>query len=195
MNGFGPSIKLRALSKSKGKLRVRPRLTRSPTLSGVEGRLPPVTLLLVAAAFAAGLLVHVLYQRWSAPSSPEDHGYPVAFVPLPAPAPPPAELPLVQAREVDKIKSLAGSRAKIRGRVFRVGLSEKSNTYFINFGPSRGSFTAVIFASAVDLFEKKKLPPKSFEGKELELTGEIKDHPQYGLEMILENPAQVKLLD
>jgi len=157
-------------------------------------RVPPATLVLVAGAFAAGLLVHVLYQRWSAPSG-EQRSYAVAFAPLQAPAAEPAELPVVQAREVEKIKGLAGSRARIRGRVFRVGQSEKSNTFFINFGPSRDSFTAVIFASAVDLFEKQKLPPKKFEGKELELTGEIKNHPQYGLEMILENPAQVKVVD
>jgi hypothetical protein len=172
---FDPSIKLRALSTSKG-------------------RLTTGTLLLIAAAFFAGLFVHVLYQRWSAPPS-DGEGYPVAFAPLPPPPPRPAELPVVQAREVEKIKSLAGTQAKIRGRVFRVGQSAKSNTYFINFGPSRGSFTAVIFASALDSFEKKKLNPKSFEGKELELTGEIKDHPQYGLEMILEDAAQVKLID
>jgi len=153
------------------------------------------SLVLAAAAFFAGLAVHALYRRWSAPSAGE-RSYAVAFVPPAAPsAPPAAELPRVQAREVDKIKGLAGSRAKIRGRVFRVGLSEKSNTYFLDFGPSRDSFTAVIFASAVDLFEKKNLPPKKFESKEIEITGEIKDHPQYGLEMILEDPSQVKVID
>lgn len=157
-------------------------------------KLRAVTLSLVAGAFALGLLVHVLYQRWSAPPSGEQ-SYPVVFVPRPAPEPEPKELPVVPAREIEKIKSLAGTRAKIRGRVFRVGLSEKSNTYFINFGPSRGSFTAVIFASAVEQFEKNKLPPKRFEGKEIEVSGEIKDHPQYGVEMILENPAQVKILN
>jgi hypothetical protein len=154
----------------------------------------PSAALLVAVAFVAGLAVHVLYQRWSGPSAGEQ-SHSVVFVPAPASLPPPADLPLVQAREVDKIKGLAGSQAKIRGRVFRVGLSEKSNTYFLDFGPSRDSFTAVIFASAVDLFEKKNLPPKKFEGKEIEISGEIKDHPQYGLEMILESPDQVKVID
>jgi hypothetical protein len=190
---FDPSIKLKAPSKSNGTLGVRPRLTRSPALSRVEGRVPPAALLLIAVAFLAGLAFHVLYQRWSAPP-PGEQSFPVVFVP-PATPGPPADLPQLQARELDKIKGLAGSRAKIRGRVFRVGLSEKSNTYFIDFGPSRDSFTAVIFASAVDLFDKKNLPPKKFEGKEVELTGEIKDHPQYGLEMILENPEQVKVID
>ena len=39
------------------------------------------------------------------------------------------------------------------------------------------------------------MPPKIFDGKEVELQGEIKDHPQYGLEIILENPSQIKVID
>ena len=104
-------------------------------------------------------------------------------------------MPLVQAREVEKIRRLAGSQARVQGRVFRVGHSAKSNTYFLNFGPSREALTAVIFTSAAELFEKNQLQPKTFEGREIELHGEIKNHPQYGLEIILENPAQVKMLD
>lgn len=150
--------------------------------------------LLIAGAFVAGLLAHLLYQRWDSPAT-ESGGHPVVFAPLPAAPPPPAELLLVEARDVEKIKALAGARAKVRGTVFRVGHSAKSNTYFINFGPSRSSFTAVIFASAAELFEKQRLAPPSFEGKAVEVTGEIKDHPQYGLEMILEDPQQIKLLD
>jgi DNA/RNA endonuclease YhcR with UshA esterase domain len=73
--------------------------------------------------------------------------------------------------------------------------SAKSNTYFLNFGPSREALTAVIFASTVELFERNNLKPKIFEGKEVEVQGEIKDHPQYGLELILENPTQVRILD
>jgi len=153
------------------------------------------TALLVAAAFAAGLLAHLLYQRWSAPA-PEGRGYPVVFSPLPpAPAARQSELPLLEARDVEKIRALAGQRARIKGRVFRVGHSAKSDTYFLNFGPSQSSFTGVIFASALPSFEKQKIRPRNYEGKELELTGEIKDHPKYGVEMILEDPSQIKLLD
>jgi hypothetical protein len=65
----------------------------------------------------------------------------------------------------------------------------------LNFGPSRESLTAVIFASALELFQKKHLPLKNLTGREVEITGEIKDHPQYGLEIILESPAQLKVLD
>ena len=151
------------------------------------------TALLVAAAFAAGLLSHLLYQRWSAPA-PQGQGYPVVFSPLP-PAPPPAALALLEARDVEKIRALAGQRARIKGRVYRVGHSAKSDTYFLNFGPSRSAFTGVIFASALPSFEKQGIRPRNYEGKELELTGEIKDHPKYGVEMILEDPSQIKLLD
>lgn len=149
--------------------------------------------LLVAAAFAAGLLTHILYQRWSGPA-PDGQDYPVAYSPLPAPARP-SELPLVEARDVEKIRGLAGQRARIKGHVFRVGHSAKSDTYFLNFGPSRSAFTGVIFASALPAFERAKIRPESYQGKELELTGEIKDHPKYGLEMILEDPSQIKVLN
>jgi len=167
----------------------------------------------IAVAFAAGLSSHVLYQRWN-PSSPEaeDPGihdgisaargtarepqsYRVTYVPLTAQAPLPADIPLLQARDVEKIRSLTGSPARVRGRIFRVGHSAKSNTYFLNFGPSREALTAVIFASAAELFEKGKIAPKNFEGREVEVQGEIKDHPQYGLEIILENPAQIKIIN
>ena len=96
---------------------------------------------------------------------------------------------------MEKIRALGGNQARIRGRVYRVGHSAKSNTYFLNFGPSRTAFTAVIFASALELFEGQKIRPQGYEGKEVELTGEIKNHPKYGVEMILEDPAQIKVLD
>lgn len=126
---------------------------------------------------------------------PDGPGYPVSFSPLPPPSARQQEIPLLQAREVEKIRGIAGGQARVRGRVYRVGHSAKSHTYFLNFGPSRSSFTAVIFASAVESFEKKRMDPKGYEGKEVELVGEIKDHPKYGLEMVLEDPAQIKVLD
>jgi hypothetical protein len=173
-------------------------------------RFAPTTAIAVG-AFLAGLLFHVLYQRWNSPIEMEEvapalnstspngaigpQSYRVRFVPFSSPIPSQAELPLLQVRDIEKIRAVAGKQARIRGRVFRVGQSAKSNTYFINFGPSREALTAVIFASAVELFEQKKVAPKTFEGKEVELQGEIKDHPQYGLEIILENPSQIRIID
>ena len=176
-------------------------------------RVSPATAIGISIAFAAGLSSHILYQRWN-PSSPEteDPGanngspaapgpaleaksYRVTYVPLTAQASLPADIPLLQARDVEKIRGLTGSPARVRGRIFRVGHSAKSNTYFLNFGPSREALTAVIFAAAAELFEKGKMAPKNFEGREVEVQGEVKDHPQYGLEIVLENPTQIKIIN
>ena len=167
----------------------------------------------VLTAFIAGLFTHVLYQRWNLPPEdiseslsirqnpplsdfPANQAYPVRFVPLAPPVVPEKtlDLPVIVARDVDKIRAFAGRQARVRGRVFRVGHAVKSNTYFLNFGPSREALTAVIFASSVELFEKNRQTPKLFENKEVEMTGQVKDHPQYGLEMVLENPNQIKIL-
>lgn len=164
-------------------------------------------------AFAAGFLSHLLYQRWN-PSIPESErtaailnphasgveppSFRVSYLPS---APNPTaevsapELTTLVAKDVEKIRSFTGQQARIRGRVFRVGHSAKSNTYFINFGPSPEALTAVIFNSAVELFEKNKQSPKQFENREVEIVGFIKDHPQYGLEVIIEHPKQIKILN
>jgi hypothetical protein len=117
-------------------------------------------------------------------------------MPLAPPSEPkPVELPVLAARDVEKIRALADRQARIRGRIFRVGHAAKSNTYFLSFGPSREALTAVIFNSAADLFEKSEQAPKSFENRDVEISGFIKDHPQYGLEIILEDPKQIKILN
>ena len=168
----------------------------------------------VLLSFLGGFVTHVLYQRWNPPEATTDlspdsvnaplqnfaepKSYPVSFAPLSfssLPEETPVELPLLVARDVEKIRALTGKQARVRGRVFRVGHSAKSNTYFLNFGPSRESLTAVIFGSAVELFEKNQQAPAKFENKDVEINGSIKDHPQYGLEMILENPKQIKIVN
>ena len=176
-------------------------------------RLPAGIAGIIVAAFAAGFATHFLYQRWnprleesqesaagsadavSKGSSLTPQSYRATYEPFSRSVEKPAELPLLQARDVEKIRGLAGNRARIRGRVFRVGHSAKSNTYFLNFGPSREALTAVIFASAAELFEKNKVSPKNFDGREVELQGEVKDHPQYGLEVILESPSQIRVVN
>jgi hypothetical protein len=164
----------------------------------------PGTVIGVAGAFLIGFLSHVFYQRWSPseerPSFTEGQSHPVSFIPS-EPVPPdrpqlkPVDLPVVRATDLRKIRELAGTRARVRGRIYRVGHSTKSNTYFLNFGPARSSFTGVIFSSTAEQLERTKINPVSYEGQEVELTGEIKDHPQYGLEMVLEDPSVIKVLN
>lgn len=163
-------------------------------------------------AFSAGFLAHVLYQRWNPPEfaqisssmsqdrlatgGDEPAVHRVIFAPLAAVGEEnTVDMPLLEAREVEKIRTLANRQARIRGRVFRVGHAVKSNTYFLSFGPSREALTAVIFNSAAELFEKEKQSPKNFENREVELSGFIKDHPQYGLEVVIEHPKQIKIVN
>jgi hypothetical protein len=171
------------------------------------------TICAIAVAFLGGLSVHLLYDRWrpqadlqtplthdrsDALSAGDGRSLSVRFAPLPGSAPTDnktADLTTVLARDVGKIRSLTGQQARIRGRVFRVGHSAKSNTYFLDFGPSREALTAVIFASAAELFENNRQPPRQFENREVEITGFIKDHPQYGLEVVLEHPEQIRIIN
>lgn len=104
-------------------------------------------------------------------------------------------LPEVDVMEIDRVRRLAGRRARVRGKIYRVGHSRKSDTYFLDFGPSRSSFTAVIFASAAAQFKRAKIDLPQYEGKEVEIVGRIEDDPRYGLEMILAAPGQIKRLD
>jgi hypothetical protein len=172
-------------------------------------KVPVTQSMSLAAAFLAGFFTLFLYQRWSSPDAQVEEStslnvarlqpssnlpsFAVTFAHLPA-SEEPAELPLLQALDVEKIRGFAGKPARVRGRIFRVGHSAKSNTYFLNFGPSRAALTAVIFSSAADLFEQAKLPPKMFDGREVEVRGEIKNHPQYGLEIVLDDTSQIKIL-
>jgi hypothetical protein len=155
----------------------------------------------IGSAFLFGFLCHFLYQRWSGPEiapadlSPEGRSYAVTYVPSAEPTPQPVELPLVQASDLRKLRQLAGTEVRVRGRIYRVGHSSKSNTYFLNFGPARSAFTGVIFSSAAELFERRRINPLNYEGREVEVSGEIKDDPKYGLEMILEDPANIKVLN
>lgn len=176
----------------------------------MRSRAPLITV--VAVTFVAGFFSRVLYERWSltAPHEPEraasiqpQHppaAEPPAFRVSYLPSPPltageTAALPPIVARDLEKIRSLTGQQARVRGRVFRVGHSAKSNTYFVNFGPSREALTAVIFSSAAELFEKQRQSPKQFENREVEIVGFVKDHPQYGLEIIIEDPKQIRVLN
>ena len=170
-------------------------------------RIPSGIVMAVVLSFAAGFFSRLLYERWNPPvptslsaalpaqEAQPGQAHPVRFTPLSRAQVAESEQPVLEARDVERIRALSGRRARIRGRVFRVGHSAKTNTYFVNFGPSRQALTAVIFSSAVNRFENGRLAPTEFTGRLVEITGEIKDHPQYGLEVILEDPSQIRIVN
>ncbi len=91
--------------------------------------------------------------------------------------------------------TLAGVRARVRGRIYQVGHSKKSNTYLHNSGPSRSAFTGVVFASALEHFEHRSISLTSYQGREVGLIGKILKHSKFGLEMVREDPSQIQPLD
>lgn len=145
---------------------------------------------LLLTVFLAGSLGHFSYRLWT--GAPPCDGFPSGVPVLESIVT--DDLPVVDVVEVERLRELAGVRARVRGRVFRVGHSSRSNTYFLDFGPSRSAFTAVIFSSAVDSFLREDAHPDRFQGQEVELTGTIRDDPRYGLQMILEGPRQIEPL-
>jgi len=153
---------------------------------------------LLLGGFATGMgMARYIY---GAEGGRESSVHPVRFVPLPpAPRKPDKNhirtLPVVDVIDIDGVRRLAGRRARVRGKIYRVGHARKSDTYFLDFGPSRSSFTAVVFASAGPAFKREKIDLRQYEGQEVELVGRIEDDPRYGLEMILSEPGQIKHLD
>jgi phosphatidylserine/phosphatidylglycerophosphate/cardiolipin synthase-like enzyme len=109
-------------------------------------------------------------------------------------APPEPKL-LVMANDLENLRRHAGERAIVKGKVFRASKSKRSDTYFLDFGPDREAFTAVIFSSAAADFFKSGIDPLKLTGKNVALIGEIKNHPKYGLEIILDSAKQLKIVE
>lgn len=101
--------------------------------------------------------------------------------------------PVISASDIDSLKENAKKVVKVCGTVYSIYHSEGSNTYFLHFGPGGSFFTAVIFSTAAEKFLQLGFDPSSYRGKEVELLGRVIDHPKYGLEMILEDPSQIRL--
>ena len=102
---------------------------------------------------------------------------------------------VVSASDLQALRKNRGENAYVQGVVHDVYFSARSGTYFINFGPDRSSFTGVIFKSAANTFAGKNIDPRTYEKKNIEVFGKIIDHPKYGLEIIIEDPVQVKVLE
>ncbi|MBN2379105.1 phospholipase D family protein [candidate division WOR-3 bacterium] len=96
--------------------------------------------------------------------------------------------------DLDALTKHVDEEVRIRGKVMRVGYSERSNTYFLDFSTDPEGFTVVIFSSVVEKFEGLGLKITDYEGAEVEVSGELIDHPEYGLEIILDEPSQVQIV-
>lgn len=101
----------------------------------------------------------------------------------------------VSATDLRVLRKHVEEQVKVCGKVTRVGYSERSNTYFLNFAADTDGFTAVIFSSAVGKFDILGISIPDYEGAYVGITGELIDHPQYGLEIIVEEPSQIEVFE
>ncbi len=106
------------------------------------------------------------------------------------------KLPLsLMATDLDGLRKNAGRVLIVKGRVYRVYHSRRSDTYFLNFGPTKESFTCVIFKRVAREFLRKGINPLSFNNKFVKIKGRVIDHPKYGLEIILESPDRIEVIE
>ncbi len=100
----------------------------------------------------------------------------------------------LSALDVSALRKNVGNKVKVCGKVIRVGHSRTSETYFIDFTKNRKGFTAVIFPSALEKFEVLGLEIEDYKGEYVAISGELIEHPKYGLEIIVEAPFQIQIL-
>jgi len=103
------------------------------------------------------------------------------------------EIPVMDATETEKLLDARGDLVKVRGVVVRAS-SIESGMNFLNFTTERGSgFVAVVFPQDVAAWDGK-LPSEIYNGKMVEITGEIaiyQDNPQ----IVLRTPEQIQILE
>lgn len=102
--------------------------------------------------------------------------------------------PELSATDISGLRANAGEDVVVHGKVIRIGYSERSNTYFLDFSTEEG-LTVVIFSSTAAKFNRLNLSILAYEGAEIEIEGELIDHPEYGLEIVVEEPSQIRLID
>lgn len=107
----------------------------------------------------------------------------------------PQEPEELSATNLSKLRKHAGDEVVVYGRVVRVGHSDRSNTYFLDFAKDKKGFTVVIFSSVVAKYDILGISIPDYEGDSVEVTGELVDHPEYGLEIILDEPSQIRVLE
>lgn len=101
----------------------------------------------------------------------------------------------LMATDLKGLRENAGKEVIVKGRVYRVYHSRRSDTYFLDFGPTRESFTCVIFKRVAKRFLKEGINPLSFNNKFVKIRGKVIDHPKYGLEIILESSDEIEVIE
>lgn len=103
--------------------------------------------------------------------------------------PPKAQRPPGRVYGPERIGAHVGEYAAVKGTVLSV--KKGASATFLNFGPPKKGFTAVIFAKSYAGFKRRSIDPASYAGRSVEITGEVslyKGRPQ----MIVSSPDQIR---
>jgi len=102
-------------------------------------------------------------------------------------------VPVINGNNILMVKKYAGKYVRVKGKVLRVGKSHKGHR-FLDFGMSRDALTVVIWKEEVAELKKMGINLDELEGRAIEVTGTIIDQPKYGLEIIINEPEDIKIL-
>ena len=102
-------------------------------------------------------------------------------------------IPAVDVKDAERLRELNGRWWRVRGRVRDVRRSRTGAAMFIWFYGCKlaAGFKVVIFSDAQSKFARKGCRLVELSGKEVEVAGTVRDHPVYGLQIIIGDPAQI----
>jgi len=107
-----------------------------------------------------------------------------------------AEIPILDANNVEEIINHKGKIITIQGKVVKVAFSKDEKVRYLNFGDDfTKCFSAVIFSRHMKNFEKLNIEPTEFyKEKTVAITGKVKIFKDYP-EIIVAKPGQIKILE
>ncbi len=93
---------------------------------------------------------------------------------------------------VDEVPNHVGQYATVQGKVLTVDISRTGTTYLLRLTNRKNGFTVVIFPPLASIFKKANIDLKSYAGRTVRVTGNIKYYEQYGYEIILDKMDNLK---
>ena len=87
----------------------------------------------------------------------------------------------------------AGQVVTVEGPVVTVGQTPNGSMNFLNFSKERNGFTVVIRKNTADQIKANGITLSSLQGQTVQVTGKVDNNPKYGLQIMLDNPAGIKV--
>lgn len=109
--------------------------------------------------------------------------------------PPPKSQPVVR---LEAIRQHVGQIVDFQGYVHEVYRAVGSGTVFVKFEKTKSpveGFRLVIFNSYLDAWRQAGIDWEAYAGHEVMVHGVIRDDPQWGIQMLIDRPELIKVVD